>query len=79
MKKELTVAIFDLDGLILDSEVFYAKAWSDAFNANSQKEYKVEESVMIEWFYNNLSGKKIGQQLDNIQKQYKYNDIPKIS
>lgn len=78
MKKELTVAIFDLDGLILDSEAFYAKAWSDAFNSNSPKEYKVEESVMIEWFYNNLSGKKIGQQLDNIQKQYKYNDIPKI-
>lgn len=78
MRKELTVAIFDLDGLILDSEAFYAKAWSDAFNSNSPKEYMVEECVMMEWFYKNLSGKKIGQQLDYIQKQYKYNDIPKI-
>lgn len=78
MKTALEVAIFDLDGLILDSEVFYAKAWSDAFNLNSPKEYNVNESVMVEWFYNNLSGKRIGQQLDNIQKQYKYNDIPKI-
>ena len=34
----LEVAIFDLDGLILDSEVFYAKAWSDAFNLNSPKQ-----------------------------------------
>jgi len=78
MKKNLTAAIFDLDGLIIDSEAFYAKAWSDAFNSNSLKEHNVDEPIMIEWFYNNLSGKKIGQLLDDIQKQYKYNDIPKI-
>lgn len=78
MKKTLIVAIFDLDGLILDSEVFYAKAWTDAFNSNSPKEYRVQESAMMEWFYTNLSGKKIGQQIDNIQHQFKYNDIPKI-
>lgn len=78
MISSLKGAIFDVDGLILDSEAFYAKAWTDAFNENVSEKYRVDEKVMVEWFYNNLSGKKIGQQLEFIQKQYKDNDIPKI-
>ena len=76
--KKLCAAIFDVDGLILDSEVFYAKAWADAFNNNSPTEYQVDEEIMKEWFYNNLSGKKIGQQLDFVQQCFQNNDIPKI-
>lgn len=78
MNKQLCAAIFDVDGLILDSEAFYAKAWVDAFNLNSPLQYRIDEDFMKEWFYNNLSGKKIGQQLDFIQKCFKNNDIPKI-
>jgi len=78
MKRKLKLAIFDVDGLILDSEVFYAKAWSDAFNANSKDKYKVNEEVMTEWFYNNLSGKNIGKQLEFIEKEYPHNDIKTI-
>lgn len=75
MKNKLKLAIFDVDGLILDSEAFYANAWADAFNEFSQPKYKVEKSTMINWFYNNLSGKKIGNQLDFIQQTYPNNDI----
>lgn len=78
MKKNLKVAIFDVDGLILDSEAFYAKAWADAFNSNSRKEYRVDEDLMIEWFYRNISGKNIKEQLDKIQNEYKNNDIQTI-
>lgn len=78
MKEELLAAIFDVDGLILDSELFYAKAWTDAFNQNSPLEYQVDEGFMKQWFYNNLSGKKIGYELNFIQKCFQHNDIPKI-
>lgn len=75
MKNKLKLAIFDVDGLILDSEAFYANAWADAFNMFSKKEYQVPKEKMIEWFYNNLSGKKIGNQLDFLQETYPNNDI----
>lgn len=78
MKKDLYAAIFDVDGLILDSEAFYAKAWTDSFNQNSSDQYKVDEDFMKEWFYSNLSGKKIGQQLEYIQKCFPNNNIPMI-
>ena len=42
---------------------------------NSKKEHRVNKKVLIKWFYNNLSGKKIGNQLDFIQSYYKNNDI----
>ena len=78
MKKDLYAALFDVDGLILDSEVFYAKAWADSFNLNSPDKYKVDEVFMKEWFYSNLSGKKIGQQLGYIQSCFPNNNIPTI-
>ena len=78
MKTELKLAVFDVDGLMLDSEAFYANAWADAFNLNSKKEHRVNKKVLIKWFYNNLSGKKIGNQLDFIQSYYKNNDIKLI-
>ena len=37
MKTELKLAVFDVDGLMLDSEAFYANAWADAFNLNSKR------------------------------------------
>ena len=75
MKNKLKLAIFDVDGLILDSEAFYANAWADAFNMFSKKDYQVPKENLIEWFYNNLSGKKIGNLLDFIQETYPNNDI----
>lgn len=78
MENHLKAAIFDVDGLILDSEAFYARAWTEAFNANSKEEYRVDNEVMMQWFFDNLSGKKIGQLLDVIQKKFPNNDIPKI-
>lgn len=78
MKSELNAAIFDVDGLILDSEAFYAEAWEDAFNSNSFKKYRVDDNILKQWFYDNLSGKKIGNQLDFIQEKFPNNDIPKI-
>lgn len=78
MKRELIAAIFDVDGLILDSEVFHAKAFTDAFNLNSPAKYQVDENFMKNWFYSNLSGKKISNQLTYVQKCFQHNDIPKI-
>ena len=50
MKTELKLAVFDVDGLMLDSEAFYANAWADAFNLNSKKEHRVNKKVLIKWF-----------------------------
>lgn len=74
----IKAVIFDVDGLILDSEAFYAKAWSDTFDKLTPKKYRVEEEVMMDWFYNNLSGKKIGNQLEYIQSVFSHSDIQKI-
>ena len=78
MESKLKAALFDVDGLILDSEAFYARVWTEVFNMYTPIKHRVEEKTMIEWFYNNLSGKKIGKQLAFIQNAYKHSDIPHI-
>ena len=78
MRKKLDAVIFDVDGLILDSELFYAQAWADSFNNFSPEKYRVDKEFMVDWYFENLAGKRIFDQLNMIQEKFKNNDIPKI-
>lgn len=47
MKNKLEAVIFDIDGLILDYELFYAQAWVDAFNLITPKDFRYCESKSV--------------------------------